>query len=434
MWTNSCCQVASLGGWQYSISCGNNCLCSGCGAEGYYGYEAYRLPAVGGSCGCSSHGGIDGGGDDGYPPSVGVSVSFSKDAVIFESAYTNSYGQHVNGQSTSVRLTCRVCGGVNGGHVSLALSGGEKLMWTSGDLLPIVGAYVHPNQVRVFNAEYYGVAPSEERCDIVASASFIEDNVSGFHDDVATLTAIRVMTFVDVSWIPWTQRKELGVGETVLFSFEPSEASFEVAISGCTYTGDRWEYKTPARAATQTVTVSSMGCELPLVFQTFEPTGLVAEIEEGDWFGTVGVAGGFSGTFDVFVIPTNVSFQALQTREVGCISTDPSGVFTNSTYAGWLDHSLYGAGGWHGLNPMNKFYDTVTLPAIQDWMDGGSFTWPIPNEWRVSTNGVPVAIPHDLGFDQRFEIDADGTSRIKKFHWILERYTNSEHSVRRAGN
>ena len=132
--------------------------------------------------------------------------------------------------------------------------------------------------------------------------------------------------------------------------------------------------------------------------------------------------------------PTNVSFEALQTREVGCISTDPSGVFTNSAYADWLDHSLHGAGGWHGLNPMNKFYDTVRLPEIQDWMGGGSFTWPIPNEWRVSTNGVPVAIPHDSGFDQRFEVDADGTSRIKKFHWILERYTNSEHSVRREGN
>ena len=359
-----------------------------------------------------------------------MSVSFSKDAVLFESSYTNSYGQHVNGQSTTVRLTCVVRGGASGGQFSLSLSGEEKLLRISGDLLPVAGIYIPSGEIRTFSSEYLGSMPSAEKNDIVAYATFSEDGTENVYYDFATLTAVRVKTFAHATWIPWSQRKELGVGETASFAFEPSEDNFEVAISGCTYTEDRWEYKASGRAATQTVTVSW----LPLVFQTFEPAGLVAEIYGCDWFGAVGVAGGFRGTFDVFVIPTNVSFAAVQTREVGCISMDPSGVFTNSSYAGWLDHSLHGAGGWHRLNPMNKFYDTVTLPVIQDWMGGGSFTWPVPNEWRVSKNGVPVAIPHDLGFDQRFEVDAGGTSRIKKFHWILERCTNSEHSVRRVGN
>ena len=53
------------------------------------------MPAYGGSCGCSSDGDDDHTGDDDEPPSVGVSVSFSKDAVIFEDAYVPSPGESV---------------------------------------------------------------------------------------------------------------------------------------------------------------------------------------------------------------------------------------------------------------------------------------------------------------------------------------------------
>ena len=432
-WTNSCCSLSSSG-WTFTYSCNDACHCTGCAAMGYYGYESYRLHAYGGSCGCSPLGDDDDTGDDDEPLSVGVSVLFSKDAVLFESSYTNSNGQHVNGQSTTVRLICVVRGGTYGGQLSLALSGEEKLLRTSGDLLPAASIYVPSGEVRTFSSEYFGRMPSGVKNDIVAYAAFAEDVTGNVHNDFATLTAVRVKTHAQATWIPWSQRKELGVGETVLLSFEPSEENLEAAVSGCTYAQNQWKYTAPPRAMTQAVIVNCMGCELPLVFQTLEPAGLVAEIDGCDWFGAAGVAGGFVGTFDVFVVPTNVSFGAIQTREVGCISTDPSGVFTNSSYAGWLDHSLHGAGNWHGLNQRNKYYDTVTLPEIQNWVGGGSFTWPVPNEWRMSTNGVPVTIPYDSGFDQRFEVDADGTSRIKKFHWILERLTNSEHSVVREAN
>ena len=126
-WTNSCCAVLSSGGWSYSYTCAENCLCTGCSADGYYGYEAYRLPASGGSCGCSSHGEIEVGGDDDDPPSVGVSVSFSKDAVIFEDAYVPSPGESVQKRSSTVKLRVSAYGGPNGGTVSFATTNLDKL-------------------------------------------------------------------------------------------------------------------------------------------------------------------------------------------------------------------------------------------------------------------------------------------------------------------
>jgi len=56
------------------------------------------------------------------------------------------------------------------------------------------------------------------------------------------------------------------------------------------------------------------------------------------------------------------------------------------------------------------------------WLNGGSFTWPIPNAWRVSGDtGVTNLFGNT---DQRFELDADGTARLKKFYRVGERMTN----------
>ena len=56
------------------------------------------------------------------------------------------------------------------------------------------------------------------------------------------------------------------------------------------------------------------------------------------------------------------------------------------------------------------------------WLDGGSFTWPIPNAWRVKSD---VGTMHIFcNTDQRFELDADGTARVMKFRRVGELSTN----------
>ena len=59
---------------------------------------------------------------------------------------------------------------------------------------------------------------------------------------------------------------------------------------------------------------------------------------------------------------------------------------------------------------------------IPPWLGGGSFTWPIPNAWRVEGD---VGVTNTFcNTDQRFELDANGTSRLKKFGYTGELMTN----------
>ena len=93
-WCYSCCSIVEDGiGFRYT--CDGSCGCSGCQTEGEYRYEGYSLWAFGGSCGCPYH--------DGPDETAGVSVLFSDPVILFEEAYTNSYGQLVYGQTTRSR-------------------------------------------------------------------------------------------------------------------------------------------------------------------------------------------------------------------------------------------------------------------------------------------------------------------------------------------
>ena len=80
----------------------------------------------------------------------------------------------------------------------------------------------------------------------------------------------------------------------------------------------------------------------------------------------------------------------LQTKEIGMRAMDAIGLFSQSDYVSWLDHSLHGADHWHSLMPGNLFFDNVSFPVIRQWGNGGSFTWPIPNIWRVSRSEEPI--------------------------------------------
>lgn len=85
-------------------------------------------------------------------------------------------------------------------------------------------------------------------------------------------------------------------------------------------------------------------------------------------------------------------------------------------------------GQWSTINEDNSTSDNVSMALCpKPWNGGGSYTWPIPNAWRVvdylfATN----VFTHT---DQRFELDADGTARVSKFGWTGERGTNDTHRV-----
>ena len=421
-WCYSCCSIVEEGiGFRYT--CNGGCGCSGCQAEGEYRYEGYSLLVCGGNCGCPYH--------DGPDETAGVSVAFSESVILFEQTYTNSYGQSVSGQTTRSRLTCVVHGGVHGGNLSVSVSGLDKLTTVGGGALPTGNVFIAPQETRTYEIDFMGQKPSEHKGDIVVTAMFVEQDTSETHSDEAMLTCVRIMTNVICRWIPWTERKEIGVGEFAYVYAQPADDEIELVVSGCEHDENRWVYHALRRAGSQTVNAAVSGSILPITFQTLEPEGLSAEVFGCDWGDQAGVAGNFRGLFEVHVLPTNVSFTALQTREIGCVATDPTGIFSTESYRDWLDHSLHGANEWHGLNEKNSFFDQVSFAVVGNWYgQASSFTWPIPNVWKVDDSDE-IPIPHDSGFDQRFEIDVDGTSRIKKFHWILEQSTNLNHSTRK---
>lgn len=209
----------------------------------------------------------------------------------------------------------------------------------------------------------------------------------------------------------------------------PYNADEVVTVDHCTQNQYGWNYVAPCEAGTQTVTVRSGGTQLPLEFSIVEPAELKAEIF-GSLTNTVaGVAGGFETTFHVYVLPTNVSFSAIQVKEEGCVATNAAGCFTWPELVGLLNHSEHGADAWHGLNMLNRFHDTVRMTHMSSWGTGGSFTWPIPNLWKVEDNGESHYFPHSPSYDQRVEVDADGTSRIMKFTYTIEQMTNLQFRV-----
>ena len=254
------------------------------------------------------------------------------------------------------------------------------------------------------------------------------------HSDCAEMTCIEISTCVHCDWIPWKERKELGVGEKAIVIVEPDDVELGLSVQGCVSEYEQWIYRAPFRQEVDTVGVSCAGVTLQLRFVVEEPEIVLAvECYTNVTIG-VGRAGGMSCDFDLRFMPTNVSFSAIETAELPRISTDATGYFAKSDLSYLLDHGQHGGGIWHGLLSGNRFFDRASVSELpREWNGGGSFTYPIPRAWRPSGVESDVhEVEHRSGYDQRMELDGDGTSRIIKFGYIVERMTNGVMTLTRS--
>ena len=359
-----------------------------------------------------------------------VNLGFNGKVLFFENAYTNSYGQVVGSRTTTTRLMGIVYGGAQGGSYSFELADGNRLV-KIGESESFGVTNVAPNESRSLWVDYRAASKSEEMDDITATLVFYPNGVTEAISAVAHTTSIEVSTCVHSSWIPYTHRKELGVGETSIVAVEPDDDALHITMTGCDYTNLMWQYRAPVNAMSENVVVSCQGVEFPVAFQTIQPQGIEAQCVFCDTNTLKDVAGNFIGNFDLVMLPTNVSFHALLTAELGFVATNAVGFFALPAQSNILDHSLHGANSWHGIGARNVFYDMVSFKAFYPpWGDGGSFTWPIENAWHVrSEASVTNQLPWRPAYDQRFELDADGTSRIEKFDYTLQQWTNLEFQV-----
>ena len=408
----------------FSWSCGAECNCGGfwhdistvVAWEGYSHSFVWR-----GWCPCHQNTGSD------TPVAM---LAFTPQVVFFEEAFTNAYCQPVNSRSTLTRLVGAVYGGEYGGTYSIVVNDGERLERV-GESSSCTVTNVEPYAYHDFWIDYRATKKSDSPDDIVATLTFSPATEATQVSASARATAIEVSTYVDCRWIPHCNRKELGVGERVTIGVQPTEEEMPIDISGCCYTNLQWRYTAPASARTDTITASCNGVVFPICFTVIEPESIVATsvwCETNEW---PGVAGNFVGYFDAAVLPTNVSFQAILTAELGYSATNAVGFFALPEHVGLLDHAVHGANNWHGVGRGNSFSDTVAFKYFHPpWGNGGSFTWPIENAWRLRSDGfVTNRMPWRSSYDQRFELDADGTTRIRKFDYVLQQGTNLEFQV-----
>jgi hypothetical protein len=251
------------------------------------------------------------------------------------------------------------------------------------------------------------------------------------------ITVVKVST-TTVATTPATRnRKILGVGEEVNLEISPVLQNISVSsIKGDVSNVDEYgkcSYEAPHGPNDDSISVTIGEVNMRFDFSILAPIGFIVKSIYGFSNSAENIAGGFYADIYYVPSPTNVSFYALEFIEVGMMSNDPTGYFTNSNYAAWMDHSQNGAGKWFKLLSFDDmFVDTAVMPVLpQPWGIGGGFTWPIPVAWRFDgeIGGKNVI----CNYDQRFELDADGTSRIRKMGCLVEQTTNHIFTVAQGG-
>ena len=434
-WTNSCCAVYGSG-MHFSYGCDGFCLCGGCSARGYYGYEGYRIGCSGGSCGCSWYDDDDRHGEDDPDdpdPAPSISVRFGNEAVIFEDAYTNMPGEVVGRSSTTTKLYLDAHGGMKGGTATFTFANRDKL---EGPDIP-TSINVPAGHCKKYEFTYRGNLSSGSEKDITVHGEFHENNADVgsrplTSDGVLTSVKIELKAAFGAPMNGNENRHVYGVGESAIIIIKPqSVVATLTATQGEVFgpNGGQASFTAPAQTCSPSIAVTCKQVSKTIDLDVFEPIGYVVNDVTSTFFDAPNEAGLFRLEFDTKIYPLEVSFYAIQVKEVPVVSTDAIGYFAQPEHADDLDHAKRGARGkWTEVGSNNSSPDIVQFGyCAKPWNGGGSYSWPIPNAWRIidkpSTEAVFVRT------DQRFELDADGTARLFKFGYMGERCTNNQYRV-----
>jgi hypothetical protein len=233
------------------------------------------------------------------------------------------------------------------------------------------------------------------------------------------------------------RRRTLGVGEDVRVFLLPSSVLGTWKYLRPNGTQDsvfgNWiEFEAPYKDLPRTVTFEhTSGLRTSLPFAIKEPSGYVAKIKETKPYPLN--SAGVGATFDIWIMPTNVSLRYVHYKEPPEMSTDPKGYFADPTLFSpyRLDHANAGAGVEGTLSDNNATGDYVNTDILASpWVNGGSFSWKIPAFWWVekpnnidlSTNALPWS-------SQVHSLTNNGTTAITKFEITVSRTTNNVYTV-----
>ena len=442
------CGCLSCVGFSIGFNCPATCTCHGeCQAVGDYAFENAYFTVTGGECRC--------GFDDPYESGTGnetndtpmLSVSFSKQAVIFEDAYEDEPGVMNPRRSSRVRITVDAYGGAYGGRLSVT---SENL----GKLTPVGGGITMPIDERIAVDEHFhvtgvyeGVEASSSANDVTLSGMFTEFFTSQHHrsDDRLTVVRVELTPCATASENPSVHRHLLGVGEIVNCLQYPSSPTVTwQSLSGWTVSNSMGvtTFTAPLLADENGVWVRCGGQTYSPRVCVIEPDGIVAENATPVRYGVPkGEAGGIGMKLDLYVIPRTVSFSNIAMQETPCLTGTHSGYFDNPEFADeWYHWTNHGAGEWHDIGGDNFFFEdyprvhgawprmmddgTITTNKYYGWQYG-TMEWDIPIGWgpkgTTDNSGLVGVIE---GYKQEFVIFSDGFAGVRKFSNQVTRGTN----------
>lgn len=208
-------------------------------------------------------------------------------------------------------------------------------------------------------------------------------------------------------------RKNLGVGEVVSLTLEPTSLSpVSWSLSGdgslSATNGNPIDFTAHERASTPIVTVTYEALTLAVHFSVIEPANETAVIYSINTF-PAGQQGVGMVLDPITVYPTNVSFQNVECLEEPGPASNITGYFTN-----YLPSQLYHNpnANWIPLTAWNSWADHAAFgPLPPPWAAGG-FEWDIPVRWRVTGSTNAASLPNRL---QTFSIaGTNGSSTVTK--------------------
>ena len=473
------CGCASGEGRTLSFSCSAGCPCGGgCAVAGAYALEGASFAVTGGTCRCGfddpapwrgdscSCGGVGGLGCScvvctchGADAGQGLSVSFGRDAVVFEEAYVDAPGVWWPRRSTRMTLSVSANGGPTGGRLALTAKGLERLA-------PVAcGPLALPPSLELAAGETYSAeflceagAESAAANDVEVEGTFVENGTGRTFTSRAALTVVRVEVRATVD-PPDTSagrlnRHTFGVCERIDLVQSPTSPMivWTDVDSDVRQSGGSVRYGIPARVCENPLRAECAGTTYVPCLTVLAPQSVSAVFaEEISWESVVmygagmGQAGGIGMLLDLYVHPMNVSFTGIQIQEVPSFTYDASGYFLNRYFAGGFGHTggLWGAGAgnWLDVRPDHRFArDTAAYHALIPWLtpdgrvtDDPAYSWTHgyvyidnPFGWR------PLPPREDDSFCRRFAtdvqdeimLDRDGTVGVRKLCKEVMRTTN----------
>lgn len=208
-----------------------------------------------------------------------------------------------------------------------------------------------------------------------------------------------------------TDRTTVGIGELSSFVVSDVEGGSWKSADGTGKTVNSVSFQWTAGAAgTNTITYTAADKTTSSVTMTVEVPKTLSGKKDKDLTYPAGTQGA-GMALTITVLPTTVSFQAIELMEQTCDASAISGYF--SSHAPGPHDAAAGAGTWNQVGSANDVSDTAESSGWPSPWSKGSFTWAIPANWRMK--GSQTSTAFSATSDQVVTIGGtDGTTVVAK--------------------